>query len=455
MHLPPFLARAALGLMFCATAAAVSASAPPAVSLREGPVPEGPAQVELRQNAAGFWRFYVNGAEFPVFGAGGAEVPGLLEHLKAAGGNCVRTWGLETLEKPMADGERFIDRAWRLGLMVVPGIWIDHERHGFDYSDPAFIARQRAKVLAAVQKYKNHPAVLAWGLGNEMEGPLDSAGSIPVFQELEELCKIIKQEDPGHPVMSVIAILTPEKIRRIEANYPSLDILGINTYGGAAGVGAALQAFGWKKPFTVAEFGVNGFWEVPKTAWGASIEPATQEKARSYYAAHRMVFEINDGKESCLGTFAFLWGWKQEYTPTWFGMFLPTLEKLPQVDAMTKAWTGKWPANRCPRLDGLACAAAGQVVKPDQIVTATARVGDPEGDPLDYEWVLASESTDLRIGGESETAGATHPERVQDPQAPECVFTTPAQAGNYRLYLTVRDGQGNAATANFPFRVEP
>lgn len=416
--------------------------------------PTSPTRVELRQNAQGNWRFHVDGAEFPVRGVGGAEQPGSLEQLKAAGGNCVRTWSLDALSAAGPDGETFIDRAHRLGIMVVPGFWLQHERHGFNYADTNFIARQRAEVLAGVRRYRDHPAVLAWGLGNEMEGPVDREGSVAVFRELEQLTQLVKAEDPFHPVMSVIAF-QPAKVKNLLLHCPSLDILGVNTYGGAAGAGRALKAAGWLKPFVVAEFGVHGFWEVPKTPWGASYEPTSHEKALSFYSAHRMVFELNDGQELCLGTFAFLWGWKQEYTPTWFGMFLSTGERLAAVDAMTKAWTGRWPTNRCPRVEALTSEWAGRVAPPGRPASATARVTDPESDDLHYEWVLSSESTDHGVGGEAERPAPTHPELIRQQGAPECLFTTPAEPGPYRLFLTVRDGRGNAATANVPFHVAP
>lgn len=454
MPRPAPLVRALLLPLLLGGATAVRAVAPPEVPLREGDIPVGPAQVELRQNAAGAWRFFVNGEEFPVRGAGGAEEPGLLEHLKAAGGNCVRTWGIESLEKPVTGGERFIDRAYRLGVMVVPGLWLDHERHGFDYADTNFIARQRAKVLASVRRYKDHPAVLAWGLGNEMEGPADATGSAAVLREVEALAKLVKAEDPAHPVMTVIAF-TSAKIRPVSELCPSVDVLGANTYGGAAGVGGALKGNGWTRPFIVAEFGVPGFWEVPKTPWGAPFEPTSQEKALTFYSAHRLVFDENDGRELCLGTFAFLWGWKQERTATWFGMFLPTLEKLPMVDAMTKAWTGRWPVNRCPKVLGLTSPAAGRAVQPGVPLTAQLDVVDPEGDPLAYEWVVTSESTARSVGGEAEYVPEDHPELVTDGGGPDCRFTSPPRTGDYRMMVTVRDGRGSAATANFPFRVEP
>ena len=447
-HTGSVLGRAlSAGLILAAAAVgdAQTASTPPS---------EQPAKVELLPSSPSGWHLRVNDAAFPIRGAGGADAPGLLEQLKAAGGNCVRTWGIETLEAKGTGGVRFIDRAHQLGLMVVPGLWIQHERHGFSYADAAKVRQQREQVLAAVRRYKNHPAVLLWGLGNEMEGPTSPTGSVPVFQEIEELTRLVKHEDPHHPVMSVIAF-NAAKVENVKRHCPSLDILGINSYGGAAAAGETLKRAGWTKPFAVTEFGVRGPWEVPATGWGAPLEPTSQEKARTYYATHRLVAEMNDGKECCLGTFAFLWGWKQERTATWFGMFLPTLEKLPQVDAMTKAWTGQWPTNRCPEIRALTSASTAQVVQPGQTLTASLDMENPAGRPLAYRWLVVAESAEPGVGGDAEAVPSAYPELVKQNDSTNCVFTSPSAVGNYRLFVTVHDNHGGAATANFPFRVGP
>jgi hypothetical protein len=286
-----------------------------------------------------------------------------------------------------------------------------------------------------------------------MEGPDSRTGSAAVFAEIEELAKLVKREDPHHPVMSVIAY-QPAKIPSVMRLCPSLDVLGINSYGAASGAGEALKRAGWKKPFAVTEYGVPGPWEVRTTAWGAPFEPTSHEKARAFYATHRMVTGINDGKELCLGTFAFLWGWKQERTSTWFGLFLPTMEKLPQVDALTRAWTGRWPANRCPDITDLRAAFSGDTVGPDQRLSAMVQVADPDGDALSYRWELMAESGIVTIGGDHEHVPASLAQQVVSGDAAECVVMSPQQAGGYRLFVTVFDGKGNAATANVPFRVE-
>jgi hypothetical protein len=411
-------------------------------------------EITLKPNDAGHWQFFVDGEEFALKGAGGAIEPGLLEKLKAAGGNVVRTWGIETLAHTYDDGETYLDRAHRLGLMVVPGLWVQHERHGFDYANPESVHEQREQIVAAIHRYHEHPAILAWGLGNEMDGPAHPTGSLPVYREIEHLARLVKEADPSRPVMTVIAF-NPSKIPHVMEHCPSIDILGLNSYGGAGSVGPALKSAGWTKPFAVTEFGVKGFWEVPTTPWGAPLEPTSHEKARTYYATHRLVTELNEGASLCLGTFPFLWGWKQERTATWFGMFLPTGEKLPSVDAMTRLWTGSWPSNRCPKIETIESDAFAKVVGPKQQLSATAVATDPEGDPLRYHWDVVAESTAKSEGGDAEYVPESFPDLVTRNNESACRFVSPETPGNYRLFLAVYDGHGSAATANFPFRVQP
>ena len=187
--------------------------------------------------------------------------------------------------------------------------------------------------------------MLIWGLGNEMEG--DNKNSL-IWKELNVLAGIVKEEDKNHPVMTVIASASSDKVKSLIADCPNIDILGVNAYSGGGSAGASAKQAGWTKPFILTEFGPPGQWEVPKTKWGAPIEPSSWEKAKSYWGTQGHL--ADDSKDICLGSYAFLWGHKQEATATWYGMFLDTGEKLPTVDAMTRVWTGKWPVNRCPKI---------------------------------------------------------------------------------------------------------
>ena len=390
-----------------------------------------------------------DGEPFFINGAGGSSH---LELLKQLGGNAIRTWGIEQLDQKDADGKTLLQRANELGLAISVGIWIGHERHGFDYGDEKKIQKQRDDVRAAVLKYKDDPAVLLWSLGNEMEGPISDGKDVRIWKELNELAEIVHKADPNHPVMTVIAGAAETKVRSLIANYPKIDILGVNAYASATGVGADLKKYGWTKPFVLTEFGPSGAWEVGKTSWSAPIEPTAQEKAGAYFSTARTV--IDDGKGACLGTFAFVWGNKQETTATWYGMFLPTGEKLPQVDAMSYVWTGKFPANRCPKMKSFTSPAAMKNVAAGSSNTAKVEVSDPENDPLAFEWSIVSESTDRKTGGDAEAAPPAHPECVVSGDGPELTFKAPATAGAYRIFVIVRDGKGGATTANLPFHVE-
>ena len=107
------------------------------------------------------WQIFRDGSPYVLNGAGGHHA---LDVLAEAGGTSIRTWGVgpETLE--------LLDHAHEQGLTVSLGIWLGHERHGFDYSDPVQVSEQLLQARTAVLLYKDHPAVLMWGVGNEMEG---------------------------------------------------------------------------------------------------------------------------------------------------------------------------------------------------------------------------------------------------------------------------------------------
>ncbi len=402
--------------------------------------------VKVEKPPDGAFGLVRDGKPYFINGAGGTHN---LEELVKYGGNSIRTWGLEQLDLKK-DGKPLLDRAQELGLTVTAGIWVKGERQGFNFSDAAKVAQFGQEIRSAVRKYKDHPALLMWGLGNEMEG---MTGSDPaVWKALDVLARIIKKEDPNHPVMTVIAGYAPDKIQGIIANYPSVDVLGVNAYGGASGVGRGLVGFGWKKPFVLTEFGPVGHWEVAKTSWGAPIEPSSRDKAASYYATQTSV--VGDGKGLCLGSYVFLWGQKQEVTSTWYGMFLKSGEKLPTVDAIVYAWSGKWPENRCPKILKIQTPLREAVVGRGQEIKASAEAKDPEGDALAYEWMVFQETTERSVGGDAESEPPAVEGCIVSQTGGDATIRTPDKPGPYRLFLTVRDGKGSASADNIPFLVK-
>lgn len=388
-----------------------------------------------------------NGQEFVICGAGGDQ---RLDVLAACGGNCLRTWGVDAVAA-REGRETLLDIAHKHGIAVTQGIWLGHERHGFDYRNAEQLDRQRRDVEAAIMRFKDHPALLTWGLGNEMEDPTGVGANPAIWKEINLLAKRIKALDPHHPVMTVVANVNPDKVKAIQQDAPDIDILGVNAYSGAAGVGKRLQEFGWTKPYCITEYGLPGPWEVEHTDWKAPIEPSSREKAGQTFVAQHTIME--DVKQ-CLGSYVFLWGHKQEATGSWFSMFLPGGEKTPRVDALAKAWSGKWPANRAPVLKSADVPCSNRRVKPGQAVAIRVHYEDPENDPLTYEWEVLPESTDRRVGGDEETRPAAVANAVRpSAKAGEANILAPKAAGPYRLFVTVRDGQGSACVDNWPFFV--
>jgi hypothetical protein len=401
----------------------------------------------MRRGAGGAWELVRDGQPFFLRGAGGQRH---LDVLVESGGNSIRTWGIDSLSEK-TDGKPLVERARELNLTIAAGLWVAHERHGFNYSDAAQLDKQRKEIRAAVAKWKHEPAIGFWGLGNEMEGPTADGKDARIWKELEVLAKIVKEEDPSRLVMTVIAGAARPKIEGVKNHCPSIDILGVNAYASASGAGKAVKEAGWNKPFVLTEFGPSGHWEVAKTAWNAPVEPSSREKAAKYFSTQQLVTE--ESQDLCVGSYAFLWGQKQECTATWYGMFLKSGEKLPSVDAMSRAWTGKWPANRCPRVETFSTQAKGDTVSPGQGVTVSLDVADPDGDKVELQWTLAAESTDRKDGGDAERAPEEKELEVESAGPNRWTFKAPDKPGAYRVFLVVRDGRGAASAENFPFLV--
>lgn len=386
-----------------------------------------------------------NGEPFFIKGAGGRS---RMEDLAAAGGNAIRTWHVDRLQSVLDDAQRH-------NLAVAVGIWLGHERHGFDYANSNALEEQRKVAFDAVREFKDHPAVLCWGIGNEMEGD----GSNPlIWKEVNHIAKTIKAIDPNHPTMTVIAGVGHDKISSLIKHCPDIDMVGINAYGDLSKLPEEAKEQGLDRPYIVTEFGPFGWWQVEKTSWGAEPEPTSTEKARTYHESYRAA--VTGEPELCLGAFTFLWGHKQEHTHTWFGLFLPTGERTEAVDVMTRLWSGKWPANRCPRietlevkLDGDQPQPAEHIYQPATRLRCSVAAIDPDGDKLEIKWELLSESSDKRSGGDPEEKPPAHPEAIIEANNAALLLQLPESAGAYRLFVYVLDGNGNAATANVPILV--
>jgi hypothetical protein len=400
-----------------------------------------PVPVQLRATAGNF-ELLRDGKPYFVQGVGGQDS---LKLLTECGGNSIRTWGADNLRGKL-------DEAHKLGLSVTVGIWLGHERHGFRYADEKQVTQQLERARKSIEQLKDHPAVLMWGIGNEMEG--DPGDDPKIWSAVEAVAKLAKDLDPNHPTMTVIAEIGEggRKTAAIHKYCPHVDVIGINAYGGGPTVAARYRKAGGAKPFVMTEFGPNGFWESAKTSWGAPIEPTSTAKGDAYRRTYEGSVLPERGK-LCLGSYAFLWGHKQEATPTWFGMLLDDGSRTEAVDVMRELWTGKSPPDRCPRIESLKLDQA-EPQPPGTRVTASLTVTDPANDKLRVHWELREEPTHPTSGGDAQQTPPTHPNAIERSDDKTAVIKLPAKPGGYRLFAFVHDSTGGAAVANVPLLVQ-
>lgn len=395
--------------------------------------------VELRQTAQG-WQLLRGGEPYFIRGAGGK---GSLKQLAAAGANSVRTWGADDIGDTL-------DQAHALGLSVTVGIWLGHARHGFDYHDKAQVSEQLERARQAVLRYKDHPAVLLWGIGNEMEG--FEAGDDPaIWSAVNAVAAMVKQLDPVHPTMTVTAEIGGGRIAGVQERCPAIDIHGINSYGGAASLAERYRKAGATKPYVLTEFGQPGAWESGKTTWGAPVELTSTGK--SDYLRRVYGLAVTGAPGVSLGSYVFNWGFKMEATATWFGMFLDDGSRLGTIDAMTELWSGTPPKNLAPTVKPLVIDGVAEVA-PGASVRVAAAIADPEGRPVRVRWALRVESSEYATGGDFRPMLPDIEGAIRKGGVDGAEVRMPREPGAYRLFLYAYDDLGNAATANVPLRVK-
>jgi hypothetical protein len=395
--------------------------------------------VELKKTDNG-WQLLRDGKPYFIRGAGGSAS---LQALAAAGGNSVRTWGSDDIED-------LLDEAHALGISVTVGIWLGHERHGFDYDDEAQVKTQLDNARKAVMRYKDHPALLLWGVGNEMEG-FDAGDDPVIWKAVNDIARMIKELDPAHPTMTVTAEIGGERISNIEKYATAIDIHGINSYGGSASIAKRYRANGATKPYILTEFGPPGAWEVAKSDWGAAYELTSTEKAQRYQESYQRA--VLDAAGLALGSYVFIWGYKMEATATWFGMFLPDGSPLAAVDVMTEIWSGRPAENLAPAVKPLRVKGDTQL-DPGAEVRVLSEINDPEAGEVSVRWVLRRELKGEQIGGDYRAMIPDIEDAIIESRVDGALIRMPQEPGSYRLFLYVYDDAGKAATANVPLLVK-
>jgi len=307
------------------------------------------------------------------------------------------------------------------------------------------------------ERYCDDRRILIWSIGNElnMKGCLGA----DEWRFVNELSELIKSFDSRHLTTTVLS--TAEAVGSIVEHCPSLDIVCVNSYGSIGSVERKLRERGYAGAYLITEWGTTGWWESPETVWGVPVEQTSAEKCRVFARRYeRYIADVPD----CAGSFVFLWGQKEERTPTWFGLFVEDgVEGLPlkgQPTPMVELVEGLWGGNgkelpplRAQTITAISAdgkrATESPVMQVGKVFDVTVDVPEPAEY---YVWEILRKATVTATGGAYEP----RPERYGDTATtvvPQLSVTI-ADAGYYRIYGYAVGRDGYVGTANIPIAVE-
>lgn len=418
------------------------------------PDPAGDPRVAL---ADGEWTMTVDGAPFLIKGvaygvssgwrAGAAATRNVVEAdmaaISAMGANTVRRYDIGWANVNV------LRAAQSNGLKVMMGVWLDPE---IDYvADTEALAEIESEVMQAVSSWRDHPAVLAWNVGNETWGQLKHAHIGPGLERqraaylgfVERLARLIKETDPDSPVTTSLefSVGLSGAIVQTERLAPSVDAIGVNVYyrEHLQFLDTIIATLSPGRPVFLSEFGPPGYWDQNETSWSADgfpLEPSDAEKAWAYATAWR---QFVAKRAHSIGGVAFTYRDRLEGSPTWFGLTDKEGHKKPAYFALAKLWGGDSVTQPADLPQDLSVTlpenvSAGTLVQP-------VLQGKGWGPSCEIEWQLVDEMTlETLYRKSSETCSEQGAGTIRIPSA----------AGRYRLIVRVRVDDA-VTTASHPF----
>lgn len=388
------------------------------------------------------WQLYVDGQPFDIKGATFGmrftkeNIGSYMKDLKSIGVNSIRTWGAGK------ETQLLLDSANAYGIKVMVGIWMRHGRPGaegddsFDYlKDKQGMEDMFKDALNTVRTYKNNPAVLLWGVGNEVTLNIATDKEKEAYAKfLERVVQAIKQEDNMHVVSSVSAWTFDWPWWKKFT--PSLDIYGINVYGGGANnIPDEMAKLGVDKPYMICEYGVNGEWEAKPDANGLLVEPGDQQK---YDVIAKGYHEWIASKSGCLGVYVFNYGNADDFGATWLSMFFNGHYR-PAYWATREAYTGKKPLNNIPQITEFSLPVQKKAF--DEWIPVKLKFTDPENDSL-----YVSFHYNQRTGGRARRDQINELEFRGNPEK-GYEIKIPKENGLIKVYVFVKDSYNNLGIA--------
>lgn len=392
-----------------------------------------------------------NGKPYKIQGAAGDSY---FHELAAAGGNTIRVYDTINISN-------VLDEAQKNNLAVIVDIPIPKYDFRYNlYSSDEHNRKLIKNIGLLVKKHKDHPALLIWNLGNEINYPLFNWKEIflknSFIETFNKLIEIIHKEDPNHPVSTTLYNSNLKQYANIRINSPELDLLSYNVFGDIKNLFSKIDKFHFyfgACPFYISEFGSDGYWESKSTSWLAPIEPTSAKKSEQILNRYKIILENNH--QSYLGALVFYWGNKFELTYTWFSLFRKEF-KSEIIRDLKNSW-GQ--SDNSPRIglnymliDGLGTI-DNVVFAPNERKTAELYFLDSaKKEEMKVEWEIFAEGWHY-----DEDDNRIRPKELLNLflsfDGSRATFKIPEKEGPYRIFAYVYDNEGFFATTNTPFYV--
>jgi hypothetical protein len=191
--------------------------------------------------------------------------------------------------------------------------------------------------------------------------------------------------------------------------------------------------------------------------WGAPLENTSTKKAEQYYHFYKTYMPLDEPR--FLGSLAFYWGTREEYTHTWYSVYDEDSTATEVKEALADCWKGVATKHQAVQIQYMMIDSMGArdniILSPGSKHIAKLLLADGQpGDSLRYSWEILKE--DWFNWGRTwhyfKRPGAEQG-LIADSTAQNTPFVCPKKEGPYRIFINVYNKKGYCSTANTPFYV--